>query len=379
MKLMRILILVLMASTFTYCSDDATDDSIEQSGDDGNDSDDGDTGDNSDNGSSSESNALNADVVANGLRINGATQITALPPQATGGIDFSFDGNPSALIGQGFEQYIESDDTFDGVYLIIKDINGNTASSYYDIPADAFGRNAITSDRAKSIFNNERATRMVNEGLLDVGFNNSITPGRFCYAVCVYDGNGNISQPQEVCITVESFGGNDDLVGEWSMTNYTDVYDGQTVSAGLNEEYCYNDTINCNNGGSVNVQECSIFERLRFTFNADGTYVLDERVIDNDIDYDATVSTCTEVEQAEMFYEYLSSGSWAFNDTSGKLLTVETSYLENDNGDIFTDNYATGDGEVLFDIAITISGNSFTIMEDYNDGSGDSYSISFEK
>jgi len=367
-----------MASTFTYCSDDATDDSIEQSGDDGNDSDDGDTGDNSDNGSSSESDALDANVVANGLRVNGATLITDAPPQPNGGINFSFDDStPSALIGQGFEQYLESDDTFNGVYLIVKDVNGNVADSYLDIPSDSFGRNAQISNNAQSIFKNERATRMVNQGLLNVGFDNSIPAGIFCYEVCVYDGNGNISQPQAVCITVESFGGNDALVGEWNMTNVTDTYDGQSTSVGLDEEACYDETVNCNNGNSFTYEECTTYERLRLTLNADGTYILDERLLEDTIDYDASSESCSEV-SANGFYEYLSSGNWAYNETSQRLITVETNYIENENGEIFTDNFPTGEGEVLFDWDINISGNTFTIFEE-DDNDDYFFSITFEK
>lgn len=371
MKFLKLCMLLIVASTLTFCSEDeSTENEMSQQDDDNDNNGDGDS-------SNQETTILDANVVSDGIVVSGATKIESGLPQANGAIAFTLEDTGSAVINEGFEIPFSVINTLDiaGAYLQISSTDGTTANAYYDIPSTAF--NSGRSQHSMATWNKIQSRMMDTEQTIDIGFNTSVPAGQFCYTVCLYDAIGNVTLPQEVCLTIENFGGNSNLVGVWNMTNYQETYDGMTVSAGLGEEYCFDDQIQCNNGNFIDITECSTFELLRFTMNADGTYVLEEEIVDNDIDYDQTVSTCAVIDQPDTTYSYVSSGNWAYNQTDGRLVTIEYSYTENDNGDIFSDSFPIGQGQVFFDTPITISGSSFVISED--EGDGDSFSITFEK
>ncbi|MFT5752438.1 MAG: hypothetical protein ACI828_000420 [Flavobacteriales bacterium] len=367
MKFLKLCLLLVLASTLTYCStDEPNEDEMSQQDDD--------NGDGDSDSSNQETTILDANVVSDGIVISGASKITNGLPSPNGAIDFTLGDTGSAVINEGFEILFNVVDglTIAGAYLQISSLDGTAADAYYDIPNASFGRE---STPFISKIKKDHSRIMDFTETLDIGFSTSVPPGQFCYTVCLYDEVGNITLPQEVCLTIESFGGNSDIVGVWNMTNIQDTYNGTTVSGGIGDELCYMEQLQCNNGNVVNATYCEVYELLRFTLNADGTYLLEQEILDSDFDYDQTIQTCMVVDLPDTTYAYVSSGNWAYNQTQGRLVTIEYSYTENDNGDIFTDTYPTGQGEVFFDAPVSISGNSFIITQDFGDG--DSYSITF--
>jgi hypothetical protein len=368
MKFLKLCLLLLVASTLTYCSDDEPDeDEMSQQ--------DGDNGDGDSDSSNQETTILDANVVSDGIVVEGATKVTSGLPSANGAIAFELQDTGSALINEGFRIPYTVANTLDiaGAYLQISSTDGTAANAYFDIPSSAFDR----SSTAPSLLNTtkQRAQRMDFEQSIDIGFDLSVPAGQFCYTICLYDAVGNVTLPQEVCLTIENFGGNTDFVGVWNMTNITEIDDDGTVSGGIGDDICFTDTITCNNGNTIEAPYCDNYSLFRFTINADGTYLLEEEATFTDYDFDATITSCSLVNEPLANYTYVSSGNWAYNQTAGRLITVEYEYTETTNGEVFSGSNPAGQGDIFFDTPATISGNSFTLSETYSDG--ESFSITF--
>lgn len=316
---------------------------------------------------------LDANQVANGIIINGAAKISGNAPQPNGNISLSLNNSSSALLSEGYAIDFQSPNDIAGAYLVISDVDGNVASNYYDVPASAFGfTNDIDVDKKPFSIGHKKGGGLS----INVGFDDSIPVGRFCYAICVYDDNGNISAPQAVCITIESWGGNSNLVGNWQLSRYIESYNNMNVDVGLNEEYCFDETLYCDNGSMLNYDYCSVWEGFSITLNENGTYTLYYKIRDNEVIYNA--ASCSITEYVDAFYEYTSNGFWAYNDTSQKLVFAEYAYLENENGTIYEENFGVGNAEIIFDDSITINGNTFTISFDDLDP-GEQLSYTFQK
>ena len=181
-----------------------------------------------------EQTPLGANDVSDNLLISGGTEMEGMPPAPNGTLSFDASGtSKSAFLGEGFDISLNSDSQIVGAYIQIKTEDGTSADSYYDINIDA---NASDNKSSKKI--NKRSSKAVmtqkeNDISLDVDFTNEIEPGIFCYEICVYDGEGNISEPQEVCVTVESWGGFAAAVGNWNMTKEEEVKEDGSVEIWL--------------------------------------------------------------------------------------------------------------------------------------------------
>ena len=236
MKTLKYLILFGITLTFTFCStndDEDNDDPYEEGI------------------NEQEQTVLDANQVFNNMVIEGATIINEAPPIPNGNINYSLISTSTATIDEGFDIKFNSPENIAGAYLIISDVDGNIASSYFDIPESAFSSlqlNNTNSLRSKMISN---ANNQKNVGEdLNITINNflsSLSNGVFCYELCVYDNNGNISQPQTQCVTIETLGGNDFLVDRWYLNRYEEYGDGVNINVGMNEEYCYSEINTCEN------------------------------------------------------------------------------------------------------------------------------------
>jgi len=323
---------------------------------------------------STENAILEADVVADGISINGATRITDAPPTPTGSPSFTLQNTTSAVRGEGFNIVLDSQTDIVGAYLIITGKDGTPAGSYFDIPQSSFNSDFTGIDREDI---HMRSAQIEGESSIDVDFNSSIPAGEFCYQLCVYDAAGNISNPQEVCVTIQEWGGNSDLVGTWGFTSFTEGEDGETDTITPGQSLCYDDELFCANGDMLTFESCFKINTLRFVFNSDGTYTLLEEAIDEDIDYEASLESCSIVDEDDSAYTFISQGQWAYNESNGRLAVVSFYEEFNEDGDIETDTYPAGEGDLLFDAAISISGDTFTITEDDTDGY--TFSIDFKK
>ena len=315
-----------------------------------------------------ENTVLDANHVLNGLSIEGASKINNSSPLPAGNnIPFSIENTSTPLIGEGFKITLNTNENIAGAYLIISDIDGNEASSYFDIPESAFG-NFSEIDPINKIFNSPKITRGSDSSNIIIDFLESLNAGRFCYSLCVYDGNGNISQPQTVCISIQNLGGNNNLVDYWTLARYQENYEGMSVDVGLNEEFCFSETLYCDNGNTLNYNQCDIINEFYMEFFPNGTYRYFTKSTDTNIDWEASTNSCTIIEGTEYHYELLSEGVWAYNNNNGKLLLASYYYYWNENGEIEEQFLGAGNADFLFDIPVTVSGNTFVL--DFSDSEG---------
>ena len=339
-----------------------------------------------------ESTPLEVETVSDNVVIAGSTKKDGMPPTPNEMISLDVSGtSKTAFLNEGFDIEMSSDADIVGAYIQFKANDGTVSSSYYDVDVVAnsdaqFGNKSAKvfgakTKHAKSLFAKE------GENLaLDVDFNAAIAPGTFCYVVCVYDADGNISAPSEVCATVESWGGSSAIVGNWNIVREENTFEDQTRVVILGEEDCQNassSTFTCNNE-SVTFYGCKTRLSSKLTFNADGTYSYVDETNRKNINFDASQAACEAVYDAVRLDVYKSDGFWAFVKDEARLTIVEYKWSDTEDG-VFSDGetYTEGNAELIFDGTITLNGDAFQIFEEYDfDGDGvieDTYRTFLEK
>ena len=369
MKTIKLLLLFGIALSFTFCSiidDEDTEDEdpyIEVVNE-------------------QEQTVLDPNQVFNKIVIEGATIINEAPPVPNGAINYSLINTSTATIDEGFDITFNTTENIAGAYLLISDEDGNVASSYFDIPESAFSSlQSNNTNRLHSSLNTNTINKREGGGDINITINNflnSLSNGVFCYQLCVYDSIGNISFPQTQCVTIETLGGNDFLVDRWYLNRFEEYGDGENINIGMNEEYCYQDINTCENGNSITLTYCSSFLTFYMDLNTDGTYRLFLEENNSDYDWEASISSCTQVNLPDYLYQYDSEGIWAYNESNGKLFMAEYFYRIIENGEIYEEFYDVGNAQLLFDIPISINGNTFE-LNFYNSEDGYQLIYTFEK
>jgi len=266
-----------------------------------------------------------SNLIADNVIIKGGTKVEGMPPAPNEAITLILpDGSTPPVVEEGFDLIVFSEADITGAYIQFKAPESSVSESYYDVDLEANqdGGSAKAKIRnlGKSTLKNAVAfTAKPGRNILDIDFGAAINPGEFCYIICVYDGAGNISAPQEVCITVSDWGGNPALVGEWNLMKSREFDEGETEIENVGEEYC-------NDSG------CETLEFLQITFNADGTYETTERYNIRELDGDYGME----------FDQFDSRGNWSFT-SDNNLVLAEYYYAETDeNG---TEEEASEAGE----------------------------------
>lgn len=312
-----------------------------------------------------EETPLDENVVIDNLSILGASKKSG-SPTPNGAISFGLDNPTStAFLKSGFSiDFKETSDAFIGAYLQIKSVDGKLADGYWDIGSITAKQSKVKAKTGKQAFLGKIS---VTGGSVTVNFLDAIKPGKFCYAICVYDAAGNISLPSEVCVEVESWGGNSTLNGNWGFVSEEDIENG--VSDGVlkvGEEYCEESSFYCTNvtpSKEVIYEYCDKITTLDLSFNMDGSYVLNEIYEYSDIDYEASQINCVAVGINETSY-YKSEGKWAY-DEEEEVLTLIEFYYDEDDGESET----IPNGEVLFQGPTFVNNGVLTIrdIENYED------------
>ncbi len=322
-----------------------------------------------------ENTPLEANQVSNNVVITGGTKKDGVPPIPNEAISLDIsDSGKTAFLGEGFEVALSSDAEIVGAYIQFKANDGTVADSYYDVDIVANSSNKKSTTKKALISRKMSANSLahkINNATLDVDFGSEIPPGEFCYVLCVYDEQGNISAPQEVCVTVESWGGNIDMVGTWKLVKVEEINNGETESTLVGSENCYSESYECNNGGTLEATECNTREYGTVVVNADGTYNAEFKGLDRFVDYTASTLSCEAVYINEV-YKDISEGNWAYVEADKRLTIVEYKYSSEINGEL--EEIVTlepGDAELVLDGSIVIDGDTFFITEsqDY-DGDG---------
>ncbi|WP_378172221.1 hypothetical protein [Aquimarina sp. SS2-1] len=310
--------------------------------------------------------ALNANDVSGGIIINNATLVAGDAPTPVGTLPFSMSQTTqSGFQKNGFDISFEAPINYAGAYIQVQSTDGTQADEYWNVTGS--GRsNVINSEKRKGLFTSQISKSNDQEIQIDVDFEDTVTAGTFCYVICIYDTDGNISQPVEVCVEVEAWGGNPNLIGTWNYSKRT--RNGVTEDT-IGTEECDDTTVFCTNETELLVENayCDTLLSLPITFNADGTYSYVETSNYTTLDYEATRETCTATFEAEEEELYSSRGNWAYDEEEGKLTLVEFEYSETVDGVTF--DGVEENGYLLFDGKATISG-SLIIEGEYDDDFG---------
>jgi len=184
--------------------------------------------------------------------------------------------------------------------------------------------------------------------------------------------------PQEVCVTVESWGGNADIVATWTLTKEVETWQGNTVSVIPGEKDCAEDTVyECDQGGQFTASYiCYITDFATLVINADGTYEFDSKDTEQYLKGDESKASCEAMYLNEEDI-YNSKGNWAYNQDKKQLVLVEYEYTEEYQGEVDSKTLEPGEGELLFEGEIILEGNTLVIKLD--DTPELKYDIHFEK
>lgn len=321
-----------------------------------------------------EETPLDANIISDNVVINGGTKQQGAPPTPNEAISLDISGTSrTAFLGEGFDVSLSSDASIVGAYLRFKSNDGTVADSFYDVNIDA---NTITDKSGKALIKRRKKTGLlkakVDGTTLDVDFNNTIEPGTFCYEICVYDTEGNISAPQEVCLTVESWGGNASLVASWDLTRYTETYEDETANISIGEEECSDEVpFTCDQGGEyMATYYCYTTQSFTIEFKQDGTYTSVSTASGKTLDYDSSNQSCEAIYDEYDDERYESSGNWSYVQDGKRIILIEYSYSETYDGETYTGTNEIGDEEVLLDGTLEVNGNSLVITEEDVDYKG---------
>lgn len=292
MKKINLLFTFLFVSAllFTSCSSDGDTSGNQQLADEQN---------------ATEDTKISSAILEQGVLIEGASKETGNPPAPTNNVDFQINtSRQEAFQASGFKINFSSNDIIAGAYIRFKDVDGNPTTSYYDIPASSFsrpasGRNGLLVNQETSLFN---TNNRVDEETIDVDFTDVIPAGQFCYDICVYDSDNNISAIETVCVTVEAWGGNADIVGSWKLDNYDEVLE-RTIS------------FQCQNGNTIDLQYTKVLDyNIIVNFNENGSYNDYVKETLSYLNSQTAYDNCETIYQSPENNEVKRNGNWAYNE-----------------------------------------------------------------
>lgn len=312
-----------------------------------------------------ENQILDANFVSDNVVIAGATTITGEIPIPDGELFTDFTGADStALLNEGFKIDLNNIQAR-GAYLRFRTISRSAAKSYFDIDIAS-----NLSGKLQSISNAIASKTSLNESAIDIDFGSAIPPGKICYEISLYDDEGNISEPELICIAIQSWGGNDALVADWNLEKQEFTFDGMTTVLEPGTEQCdLLSTVECVDQGAVTAaNDCKTTDSFDVTFNKDGTFSFESNGNKRDLDFDETRTSC---EAAYVVYEDIESseGFWAYAEKENRLTLVEYEYDNTDRGEREFGTRVPGEGRIIFDGDIVVNGNSLVISNDDGENS----------
>lgn len=308
----------------------------------------------------SEEQAIPIATLSQGIVITGAEKESGTPPTPTGKLDFTLSSDQQeAFQRTGFTIEFSTDMPVTGAYIRFLDTEDNAANHYFDasLSADQGSRFAPSRNSVKKSTLSHARTMQDNQEI-SVSFDESVPAGRFCYEICVYDDQGNISAPQKVCVEVEAWGGNASIVGEW-------IFDRSEPADDNNEK----DTLQCENGQEIITDYYKEYENeWTFVLNGDGSYYEIYNETEESLDYEASRSSCSAVYEESETDSDKYSGNWSYNEQAQTLTVVDFKY---ENLLDAADNEEYEEGDVYFEgvAAEVIAGELVLTETSTEDGS----------
>lgn len=329
------------------------------------------------NNNDSEDKDISLTVLEQGLSIEGAEKLKEPVPTPNGQTSFEIENTQSAFLNAGFEFELQVPEDYAGSYIQIQSADGTqTSDSYFDVPAIRSFKQV--NERSRKGFKlttvSQTQTPPVSVDELSsteeirVDFNNQVPAGKFCYVICVYDTDGNVSLPQTVCVEVEAWGGNNDIVGSWKYVKVEETVNGGTTNTtNVNEEDCNADaatfTLECESGETLSYtdQYCDTTISLVLNINADGSQSLSSEYDSDYFDYGASRTQCKEIFIKEN-YKYNSSGNWAYDEEENKMTLVEFDYTETVDG-VVEESNEDDEADFGFEVeVVSVTSNNLVVQ-----------------
>lgn len=309
------------------------------------------------------------ELVIDNITIQGASKKDGAPTPNEA-ISFSLNSeNNIALLREGFNISLNSDDDITGAYIQFKS-DDKIAGSYFDVNFSQLeNRKVVKKTKKKGLKRNLNKIVTDENTEIDVDFTAQIEPGIFCYIICVYDAEGNISAPQEVCVTVKSWGGNNDLAGTWNLIRKDryNTFDPDTLIYNAGIVTCYGQNeFTCYNESTSTYGHCEILDGGGLILNSDGTYSDSQDETQKVIDIETSKINC-EATYDDVDYFINTSGKWSYVADEEELILVEYGFEEGYYGNIGSEVYAEGYAYPSFS-KISYEGNTLILLFEDQDG-----------
>ncbi len=323
----KIFFIVLCVTLFTYCSDDE--------------------------GGGNTAEEIEANVARDQIRIASATEVTGDAPAPTGDGAPTFEilnSSKTAVPEAGLSLNLRIDDNISGLYLQV-----DGADSYFDIPSSALvaddGDRRMAAAPQKAL--NRRTTgpgsTEIGEYILPIGLVDEPIEGEFCFFICVYDANGNVSWVEDYCVIVNAWGGSADFVGDWEYTYVKEVFNGETY------EDLYETTTDTSDycDGQSGMFICTGKEDDWMGLESNGDYT------DN---YNADY-TCVPQCDGQNYDDGVYKGKWSYNAYDNTLTVVDYSYEGVSYSEVYDEPGIYFSGKVE-----TINATTLKVREDFDGG-----------
>lgn len=221
-----------------------------------------------------------------------------------------------------------------GIYFQVKG-----SAEYFDIP--------LTTGNTGGRFGNRKShsrlfknARTAESDVIEIEIPKNLEPGEFCAVYCVYDEEGRVSNAVEICIEIIEFGGEGSEFFSpqtWELVSSSDTEGGQTEIEIPGELYedTYETSLPC--GETFQTVEVTTAYRTNYlylTFSDNGAYELKSEEYEKELDWEN--STCQDVQYTEETEIYTETGVWTYDDAT-KTLTVVTEYVDDYDGETYTD------------------------------------------
>ncbi|MDN5215641.1 hypothetical protein QQ020_26425 [Fulvivirgaceae bacterium BMA12] len=273
-------------------------------------------------------------TIDNAIRNEGNPPAPSTDPNAPAIEDQSGD-EFGAVSGNSF--YLDpnvNQGTAAGIYFQVK---GST--EYFDIPLGTSNTGGRFGNR-KSQSRLFRNARTAESDIIEIEIPKNLEPGEFCAVYCVYDEEGLVSNAVEICIEIIEFGGEGSEFFSpqtWELVSSTDIEGGQTEIEIPGETYeeTYETSLPC--GDTFQTVEVTTAYRTNYmylTFSDNGAYELKSEEYEKYLDWEN--STCQDVQYTEETKIYTETGVWTYDEAT-KTLTVVTEYVDDYDGETYTD------------------------------------------
>lgn len=275
-----------------------------------------------------EENEIPLEIIEKGVKIEGAEKVEGVAPTPNSDLTFSIIGGEEAFQESGLNLEFQGGQNIAGAYIQFKDVDGNASSTYFNVPSTAFNSgNDGKSSKSISLSSKSKSSAKIisqssptNSGQNNINIDFTGLPaGKFCYDICLYDEQAQIYKIVTKCITVEAWGGNSSVVGEWIFVRN----EGGEESTNEGNPNSSSEII-CENGSMITINNSSteVKSDQIFVLNENGTYFEEYDEEFKILDFNRSVQECKEVQSTRKSKEKY-SGQWAFNEEEGTLTVID--------------------------------------------------------